>query len=255
MGLRFGRPTKALRKLFAISLLLAAPVGALAAAGPMPPCAGDPVPAYPATGAPPAVEVWRGDALAGDPMPRCGEIQLAGAAVLVALAGRFEAPTLDAILSRLGAISALARIKYWSISDGDYERLFEHAAAVTGPDGKRRRADFTATEIKRGGSLYFVETDNRTGSDVVYRLRFRETAPERFLISVDNVSAVTWLGIPLLGPGDLKFVYFLRHAQRHWDFYALSRVSTDLPLMSLFIRSQSYVNRARAIYRFLAAVP
>ncbi|MGH7074040.1 MAG: DUF6675 family protein [Stellaceae bacterium] len=228
------------------------PAAALAATGPVPPCAGNPAPAYPAAGAPPVVAVWRGGAFQHVRMPRCAGLRLAGATVAVALASRLEVPTLQAILARLGEISAMTGIRYWSITDGKYERLFEHAAAVTGPDGKHRRPNFTAAEIERGTSLYFAETDNRSGSDVVYRLRFRRIGPTNVVISIDNVSSVNWFGIPLLGPGDIRMVYFLQRAGRDWGFYALSLAGADFPLFSLFIRSQSYVNRAMALYRFLS---
>jgi Family of unknown function (DUF6675) len=236
----------------AFMLAILSPAAALAARAPVPPCAGDPQPAYPALGAAPAVAVWQADAFGNLRVPQCATFGRADAAVIVALAGRFAAPNLEAILTRLGAISALAKIRYWSITDRSYEALFDQAAAVTGPDGRTRRADFTAAEIESGKDLYFSETDNRTGSDVVYRLRFQKTAPGRFLITIGNVSPARWLGIPVLGPGDLRMVYYLAHAGHEWNFYALSLVSTDFPLLSLFIRGQSYVNRAVALYRFLA---
>lgn len=234
-----------------LSLMFAAP-DAWAAPGPVPPCAGDPIPAYPPLGTAPAIAVWRGEDLVGVRLPACARLALGHAAVLVAVAGRFSAPSLDAILSRLGAISAMAKVDYWSVSDRRYERLFANAAAVTGPDGKQRRPDFTSAEIRRSQALYFVETDNRTESQVVYRLRFQETVADNALITIDNVSSVTWLALPLLGPGDLRLVYDLRRGKTGWDFYGLSLVAPDFSLLSLFISSESYINRALALYRFFA---
>jgi len=64
--------------------------------------------------------------------------------VLVALAGRFSyRGSVDGLLARFGAISALAGIQYWSVTEGGWRTLITHAAALDGPDATRPRADFT----------------------------------------------------------------------------------------------------------------
>jgi hypothetical protein len=64
--------------------------------------------------------------------------------VLVALAGRFSyRGGVDGLLARFGAISALAGIQYWSVTEGGWRTLITHATALDGPDATRPRADFT----------------------------------------------------------------------------------------------------------------
>jgi len=68
--------------------------------------------------------------------------------MLVALAAsfRFDGDGKD-LLGRLGAISALRGIQYWSASDQSWRVLITDAAGLEGPSIKHRRPDFAATEM------------------------------------------------------------------------------------------------------------
>lgn len=61
----------------------------------------------------------------------------------------------------------------------------------------RRRPDFSAAEMRGGGERYFAQSDTRSTSDVVYRMRVKEATPDRIMLEMENVTAVRVLFIPI----------------------------------------------------------
>ena len=190
--------------------------------------------------APPACTGWR-------PLPF---------RALVAVAGRFHhRGTAEGLLARLGAVSALTTIRYWSVSDGRWLDLVTDAAALSGPDAAARRPDFGVAEMRGGADLYLAQDDNRSTGAVGYRLRVREVAPDRLVAETENVTAVRYLVVPLAGPGDLRALHFLeRLSPEEWGYYGLARTAAGTsPLTGG--REASQINRAVALFRHLAGLP
>ena len=134
------------RALLAIVVLLASVGTATAAELPLPPCAAAaPFPDCASPGAPPNLRVWNSGELSVPWIPpACTGWTAKSGGVLVALAGRFSyRGSVDGLLARFGAISALAGIQYWSATEGGWRTQITHAAALDGPDATRPRADFT----------------------------------------------------------------------------------------------------------------
>ena len=213
---------------------------------PRPPCAGSPGPACPEPGGRPVVRVWSAGELGADwTPPACTGWRPLPFRVLVATAGRFrDQGTAEDLLQRLGAVSTLTTVRYWSASEGRWLDLVTDASALEGPDAAARRPDFRAAEMKVGVDLYFAQDDNRSTGDVVYRLRVREMAPDRLVAETENVGPVRYLLVPLAGPGDLQAVHFLtRSAPGLWEYYSLARTGAGA---SPFLggHEASYVNRA-----------
>ena len=130
--------------------------------------------------------------------------------MLIALAGRFRHDgSAEALLGPFGAVSALRKIRYWSVSDSAWRPLVTEATALSAPDPDRRRADFTAAELAAGEDLFFAQSDNRSSKEVVYRLRVLEMRPGGLVIQTENVSAVRLLLLSLFEPGDIQVAYFL----------------------------------------------
>ena len=69
--------------------------------------------------------------------------------------------------SRVGGISALPAVRYWSVTDKKWEALFTRATSLRGPDANTPRADFSAAEFHSGTDLYFLSTDNRMQKELV----------------------------------------------------------------------------------------
>jgi Family of unknown function (DUF6675) len=232
---------------------LCVPCLAIAEEGPRPPCSSlAPVPAYAAPGTPPNIRVWTSADLgsAWTP-PACTGWAAKGDGVLVAVAGRFAyRGSTDGLLKRFGAVSALAGLRYWSVTEGGWRTLITHATALEGPDASRPRSDFTVGEMRSGAGLYLAEADNRASREIVYRMRLKSFAPNAFVVAIENVSPVERFYLTLFAPGDLQSVHFLeRIGPRDWAYYGLAWAGEGLP-SRLAVPKASYVNRALALYRY-----
>jgi hypothetical protein len=243
----------ALRAFLAITVLLCAPCLAATAEGPRPPCADlKPFPDYAAPGAAPSIRVWtNADLGAAWTPPACTGWTAKSDGVLVAVAGEFPfRGGAGDLLKRFGAISALAGLRYWSVTEGGWRTLIAHATALEGPDATRPRPDFTIAEMRSGADLYLAEADNRASGEIVYRMRLRSFGPNGFVVAIKNASPVSRFYLTLFEPGDLQSVHFLeRIGPQAWAYYGLAWAGERLP-SRLAVPKASYVNRALALYRY-----
>jgi hypothetical protein len=107
----------------------------------------------------------------------------------------------------------------------------------------------TLAEMRSGAELYFAQSENRAGGDVVYRMRVQDFGRDRFVVRIDNVSPVSRYLVTLFNPGDLASVHFLeRRAPGVWGYYGLAWAGDSL-VSRLAVPQASYVNRAVALYR------
>lgn len=257
-------------------LVLSAPAGLVGSAAaaesggpPLPvdcaaPPAGDPA-------APPVLRLWTKDKH-WQP-PACTGWGDPGFQVLMELAGTIRGPgEMGDLLDRLGAISTMEGLRYWSTRRKRWEVLITDAAALSGPDADLRRADFTAeelmaAELTAGAPVHFVQKDNRSGETMVYRLTLREVTADRLVVAVDNVTPAAKLIFTMADPGSLQALHILERLPGSadadadaaapgglWSYRMLSR--TSLGASSLFAgRTPSLANRAMALYRFVAGIP
>jgi hypothetical protein len=243
---------------FALAFGILSPMAALAAGVPVPPCAGlAPMPAVPALDAPPAIAVWHGETLDRTaPAPACLGWPDFDFSTLLAMAGRFRHPGgTEAMLAAFGRVSSMAGLKYWSISDERWQLLVQRSEAVTDPQTRRVRPDFTPAELEPGRDLYFLQRENRGNEDIVYRMRVLSSGPDGFSVSITNASSINFLFIRLFAPGDLNSVYFFRRlAGDEWGYWAVG--GTHLGLTGIFgPHIGSFKNRAEALYRHFAGIP
>jgi len=206
---------------------------------------GPPLPAYALVGESPNIQTWKGlrwQAPPCLPWPN-GRLRL-----VVALAARFHGS--GDLLARLGAISAMHGIRYWSVTEGDWRVLITDAFASDAAG--RRRPDFARREMTPGAELYFVERDNRSGV-VNYRMNVLEAEADRIIVATENVSPVRVFGFTVFPPGSLKAAYFLHRLDGEtWSFYGLSTTGEESSALAA-ISEASYVNRAMALYRHFTA--
>ena len=247
-----------MKRLLPIALIVVALAGTAVAAemGVVPPCGATPVPDYAAVDAQPAIKVISDTELAAWRPAPCVVWTAKEDGVLVALAGRFHFNgTTDELLKRFGAISSLKGLQYWSVTDGGWRTLIASASALDAPDSGHSRADFTLTEMKSGHDLYFAQQDNRTSEEVVYRMKVRDLAADRFVVAVENVTPVRSFMLTLFDPDDLQSVHFVeRESPGLYRFYGLAFAGESLP-SSLALPEASYVNRALALYGHLTGKP
>ena len=243
------------RAFCALALVLALHATAHAA-GPTPPCAGAPVPAYAAIGAPPHIMIFHGAELGRDWRPdACANLPARPPALLIGVAGRFAGPPgRDALLARIGAISTRAGMRYWSVTDARWDILVTGAAALAGPRLELRRPDFTAAELASGQELFFMQDDNRSSSTVIYHMRIRGLTPRGFVLETENLSPVQYLIMTIYRPGDLRSEVFLeKDAEGGWDYYGLTAIAAEPRLFGASERSS--INRAVALFRYIAGIP
>lgn len=226
------------------------------AQGPTPPCDTPAAPDYAALDLEPNVTVWSTPALGGAwTAPACIGWRDSGFQTLVAAAGRFtRAGGADALLARIGAISAMTGLRYWSPNDNRWLTLIRNAAALSGPDLAGSRADFVAPEMTPGHDLYLTESDNRSTSAVIYRYRLRAASEDRIVLETENVSSVRYLFVTLFSPGELRSVYFFdRDGPLAWRFYSIGRTAAASSGLTAG-REESYANRAIAMFNFFAGI-
>jgi hypothetical protein len=224
--------------------------------GPVPPCGTPAVPPYGAVDAAPAVRHWEpADVATGWKFPACVPWTTTGFSSMVTIAGRFRhSGDADALLERYAQISKLQGVKYWSKTNGRWQTFIEDATALSAPDRKARRADFTPNEIRSGETVHVFAKDNTAGN-VVYRLRVHEASPNRIVVGMENATSVKKFMKTILHVNDAQTLYFLnRESSDVWSFYFIMRISDRASSLATG-SPQSAINRAMAYYRHFAGIP
>jgi hypothetical protein len=241
---------------FGLSFAVAGSLAQTAGRGPQPPCGNEANPSYPALSDPPQVKFWRqADLGLTWKAPACTGWTEQGFTTLVTTSARFsysaESP---ALLRRIGAISERAGMRYWSTTHQRWQTLIVDAHVLTGAQHSQRRQDFTPDEMKVGEALYFEQVDNLTGK-ATYRMQIVEESANRIVFTVENVSTIHYLFIPVLRPGEMQSIYFLnRESERVWLYYGIVRTGKNANKRVAGNESSS-INRAVAFYRFVVGIP
>jgi hypothetical protein len=224
--------------------------------GPLPPCGGEPIPAYPGVNEQAVVKSWsKSDFGRNWTPPACTGWAEVGFTTLVTIGARFpNTSEPEGLLYHIGAISQLAGMRYWSTTHKEWRTLIMNAYALTDAKPAHRREDFTPNEMKEGKVLYFEQVDNLSGK-ATYRMHIVEASPSRFVFEVENVSTMRYYFIPVLHPGDLQSMYFLdRESDKVWRYYSIVRTGKNASGLVAGNESSS-VNRAVAFYRSLVGIP
>jgi hypothetical protein len=224
--------------------------------GPEPPCGVDPVPNYPLTIDSAIIKPWhKADIGAGWNPASCTGWAQTDFATLVTIAARFHsAADGQDLLRRVGSISQLAGVRYWSTTRQRWRTLILEAYALSSAQSGQRRADFQPGELSEGKVLYFEQTDNLSGK-ATYSMRIVAASPNRVVFEIENVSTIHYLLVPLFRPGELQSIYFYdRESPDVWRFYSIVR--TGIPPSRLLTGNEaSSINRAVALYRHFAGIP
>ena len=149
------------------AMLLCQPCG-LAQSRPQPPCGEEPVPRYPELDRSPVVTFWSESEFGRDwRPPACSGWAGVGFSTLITTAARFRNPSgAEGLLRRIGAVSELAGMRYWSTTHQQWHTLIVSAHALTGSQPGQRREDFAPGEVKEGAVLYLEQVDNLSGKGI-----------------------------------------------------------------------------------------
>jgi hypothetical protein len=224
--------------------------------GPRPPCGTEPVPPYPGLDDSAIVNSWSESEVGRDWRPPvCTGWNAVGFTRLVTIVARFRHPSeAEGLLRRIGAISELAGMRYWSTTHKQWQTLIVDAFALTDLQPRQRRQDFTPDEMKQGTVLYFQQVDNLSGK-AIYRMHIAEASADRLVFDVENVSTMRYLFIPILHPGEMQSIYFLdRESENVWRYYSIVRTGKNANRM-IAGNESSAINRAVAFYRYLVGIP
>lgn len=163
-------------------------------------------PAYPPYDRPPLVHSWLAGGRQDGPPPDCTGLTRRDPELLVRVVGSYVAAgDMSAQLLRLGAVSTLKGMGYWSFTDRKRLTLIQEAFAVDSPVNQRPRPDFTLEELRRGDELYFLQRDNRSSALVPYGLRVLPTGPESVLLRVENVGDIKMMGLTLMAAREVQW--------------------------------------------------
>jgi hypothetical protein len=227
-----------------------------AQSGPQPPCGMEPVPAYPALNDSAAVKSWSKSEFGLDwRPPACTGWTATGFTTLVTTVARFPHTSgAEGLLRRIGAISELAGMRYWSTTHKQWKTLIVDAHALPGLQTNQRRDDFTPDEMKEGKVLYFEQGDNLSGKGI-YALHILVASADRIVIAVENVSTMHYLFITVSPPREMQSIYFLdRESENVWRYYAIMRIGKNTN-QTMTGNESSAINRAVAFYRFQVGIP
>lgn len=212
----------------------------------------------PGPGLEPAVRIYRAEDLAHakwEP-PACSGWNIdAPTRLIVEMTGSFRFDgSLEDLIARVGAISNLRSIRYWSTTASKWRPLFNDASALKSQSPSDHRVDFAAHELTRGTPLYYWVDDSRLG-DIVYKVQEKTDGPSRAIILTENVNVIDPYFVRVFEPGDLHSMDVLSQISPGlWRIYSVSRIGRGSPLLAV-ASDRSFVNRASALFNYIANTP
>jgi hypothetical protein len=228
----------------------------LAEPGPQPPCGGEATPAYPDLEHSPAFKVWDRSSNSRKWMPpACLGWSAPGFVTLVTTVARFRySGGVSELLGRVGAISQLTGIRYWSTTRQHWAPLIVSASALAGPEGTHHRQDFSLPELTQGSTLYYQQSDNTSGK-ATSQLRIVTVSTDRLIFETENITAMRYLLVPIFPPHEFQAIYFLeRESPEVWRYYSIGRTGKDASGLAAG-HDASTMNRAMAFFRYLVGIP
>ena len=238
------------------SVILICQAHAYALSGPQPPCGDYTVPPYPGLENSPIVKFWSESDFGRDwKPPACTGWVEVGFSTLTTTVARFRCTSgADGLLRRIGAISELAGMRYWSTTHKQWQTLIVNAHALTGAQPTQLRQDFAPDEMQEGKVLYLEQADNLSGT-AIYRTHIAEASADRLVYDVENVSTMRYSFLTLFPPGEMQSIYFLdRESDNVWRYYSIARTGRNASRLATGHESSS-INRAVAFYRSLVGIP
>ena len=101
---------------------------------------------------------------------------------------------------------------------------------------------------------FWLEEQGPVGA-AVFRLRVLERSRDRLIVDIRNQRAANPPVHPKISAGGYRYLFmFERHAPGVWRYYGLTGLRGKGAAAVTWFRN-SYVNRAVAVFRYIAAVP
>lgn len=221
-----------------------------ASAGPIPPCmgAGSTIePAYGGPGTGPQIGTWTDITL--NVGGACPDVLNGPARMVVALSNRFvHDGDVEDLAARVGTVSALEGLRYWSVTAGAWRTLISQSHAVEDLATRQRRSDFSPLEVMSGRPLLMVQRDTRSTGRNGYSLSAAVPTEDQLVVTIVNQTDIRLLLATLFARETLISVHFFtRLGGNEWGYYSLTVVKPG----GTGGRAASFINRAAAFERFL----
>lgn len=207
---------------------------------------------YPSTGAKPNAAVWQSTEKEWTP-PLVLDWSKENYTVLVMLAGTFQlSGGQDVLLERIGRISSLQAVKYWTVTEQRWTQLFVESYALQSANEPGRRENFSLQEVKSGKPLFFYQRENRGISAGVYRMRV-SSQPGRIVVTTENVNPLKAYLVSLIGAGEFQNSYILEQlSDTEWRYYSTLRAGRGAYSLIIGGHDSSFINRAAALFRHVS---
>ena len=217
-------------------------------------CGNAPPPAYPAFDKPALVHSWLRDGQLDGAAPDCNGLRSRDVELLVRVTAGFHSPLdMAAMLGRLGAVSALKGMPYWSYTDKKRQLLVRESYAIDNPVSMKARADFSPAELHSGALLYFAQSDNRAATLTPYSLQLLSHGPDRLVLRVENVADLRYMGLKVVAAHEMQWVVALeRLANGHWGYRSLLGIGHLLGMVRAEQHRRSNLARSVAMFDHLA---
>lgn len=181
-------------------------------ADPVPQCGKAPPPAFPPAERPPLIQCWVDGLRQDGPLPDCSPLRLQDAVLLIRLTASYGAAgTLDDQLARVGAVSMLKGMPYWSFTDRQRQPLIREAYAIDSAESMKPRADFSVTELRRGQDVFFAHSDNRSSALVPFVMRLTQQDAQGFSLRVESLGDVKFMGLTVLAAHEIQWGVRIEH--------------------------------------------
>lgn len=241
------KPIQGFSVALAASLVLTAAVHAATL------CGNTPRAPFPAAGGAPTVATWVSTQASSSPAPDCAGLRTRDFVLVTSVTARFaDAASADALLARIGAVSSMKGMTYWSEKDQRREVLITDAAAVTASGSATRRADFSVAELKAGQAVHYAQHDNRASNEVGYSMRVAQASPTGWTVVLENTTPVKLYLVTLFEPGDIQTVISVEQlAPGQWGYRSLTGIR-KVGMGSVESYRASYSNRAVAMFEHIA---
>jgi len=189
-------------------------------------CGSAPGPAYPAVDQPALVHSWLLDGHQDGPRPDCTGLRTREFELLVRVTASFSS-ALDAtgLLARMGAVSALKGMPYWSFTEKKRQALIRESYAIDRPATMTPRADYSPAELRSGAELYFAQSDNRAATLMPYSLQLLPSGPQQLMLRVENVADLRYMGFKVVAAREMQWAVLLEPlGNGRWGYRSLQGI-------------------------------
>lgn len=146
----------------------------------------------------------------------------------------------------LHSISTLKGIDYFSVTRNRRHIFFHDAYVVDSPDKRRRLPDPELSRVYPKHSVYAFLNDSSFG-EYVCSADYRFQSPN-FTMELTNVNTISYLFVPVVDPGKIKFFIALYPYGDSILFYGFTCVNTINLFGMAEGKSDSFYNRLIALY-------